>query len=195
MAHIEHVAQHIIDQLGAPFQLGDETAYVSASIGIALYPGDAQLPEQLMRNADQAMYRSKTASRNRLSFFEPGMQEAAMNRLHVTGALRQALHEHQFELYFQPIIELAGGRIAKAEALLRWHRPGIGVVMPEDFIEIAEESGQIVEIGNWVFGQAAQWSQRWSALTGRTFQISVNKSPVQFQGGAHAHRWVDRARS
>jgi diguanylate cyclase (GGDEF)-like protein/PAS domain S-box-containing protein len=192
MAHIEQVAQKIIDRLGEPFQLGNETAYVSASIGIALYPGDADLPEQLMRDADQAMYRSKSAGRNRLSFFEPAMQDAAMNRLRVTGALRQALSKQQLELYFQPVVELDTGRIAKAEALLRWNRPGFGLVMPEDFIDIAEESGQIVEIGDWVFEQAVQRSKCWSEMAGSTFEISINKSPVQFQGPAHTHPWVER---
>jgi predicted signal transduction protein with EAL and GGDEF domain len=192
MAHIEQVAQQIIDQLAEPFLLGDETAYVSASIGIALYPGDADSPEQLMRNADQAMYRSKASGRNQLRFFEPAMQETAMNRLRITGALRRALTQRQLELYFQPIVELGSGRIAKAEALLRWHRPGFGLVLPGDFIESAEESGQIVEIGDWVFEQAVLWTTRWSALSGQTFQISVNKSPVQFQSNLKAHPWVER---
>jgi EAL domain-containing protein (putative c-di-GMP-specific phosphodiesterase class I) len=120
------------------------------------------------------------------------MQEAAMNRLRVTGALRHALPDHQLELYFQPIIELGSGRIVKAEALLRWHRPGLGLVMPADFIGVAEESGQVVEIGNWVFEQAAQWSKCWSALMGRTFQISINKSPVQFQAPLPSHPWAER---
>jgi EAL domain-containing protein (putative c-di-GMP-specific phosphodiesterase class I) len=115
-----------------------------------------------------------------------------MNRLRVTGALRQALSKQQLELYFQPVVELDTGRIAKAEALLRWNRPGFGLVMPEDFIDIAEESGQIVEIGDWVFEQAAQRAKCWSAMAGRTFEISINKSPVQFQVTAQAHPWVER---
>ena len=168
-----------------------EPAYVSASIGIALYPADAELPEALMRNADQAMYRAKAAGRNQLSFFEPAMQEAAMNRLKLASALRQALPERELELYFQPVIDLASGAIAKAEALLRWHRPGLGLAMPTDFIDIAEETGLIHEIGNWVFTEAAQWSKRWSAMLGHPFQISINKSPIQFQG-ARAFDELDR---
>jgi EAL domain-containing protein (putative c-di-GMP-specific phosphodiesterase class I) len=114
-----------------------------------------------------------------------------MNRLRVTSALRQALAEHQLELYFQPIIELGSGRIVKAEALLRWHNPELGLVMPCDFIDIAEESGQIHQIGNWVFEEAAHWSKCWSAMTGSPFQISINKSPLQFQGQQQSHPWVE----
>jgi diguanylate cyclase (GGDEF)-like protein/PAS domain S-box-containing protein len=190
ITHVEQVAQCILEKLSEPFQLENETAYVSASIGIAQYPVDAETPEQLMRHADQAMYRSKAAGRNQLTFFEPAMQEAAMNRLRVTSALRQALAEHQLELYFQPIIELGSGRIVKAEALLRWHSPELGLVMPGDFIDIAEESGQIHQIGNWVFEQAIHWSKCWSAMTGSPFQISINKSPLQFQNQQQSHPWV-----
>jgi diguanylate cyclase (GGDEF)-like protein/PAS domain S-box-containing protein len=189
LAHIEQTTQRILEQLQAPFQLEHEAAYVSASIGIALYPQDADLPDQLMRCADQAMYRSKAAGRNQLSFFEPAMQETAMNRLRVTGALRQATAEQQFELYFQPIIDLGSGRIAKAEALLRWNSPAMGLLMPGDFIDLAEESGQIHEIGNWVFMEAARYCKSWRAMSGGPFQISINKSPIQFQGEQSRH-WV-----
>jgi diguanylate cyclase (GGDEF)-like protein/PAS domain S-box-containing protein len=194
IAHIEQAAQCILDQLAAPFQLEAETAYVSASIGIALCPADAELPDALMRNADQAMYRAKAAGCNQLRFFEPAMQEAAMTRLKLTSALRQALPENQLELHFQPIIDLASGRITKAEALLRWRRPGIGLVMPGAFIDIAEETGLIHEIGNWVFLQAAQRSKCWSTMLGHPFQISINKSPVQFQAHVPAHDWIGHLR-
>ena len=194
IAHVEQSAQRILDQLSAPFQLDEEIAYVSASIGIALYPADAELPDALMRNADQAMYRAKAGGCNQLRFFEPAMQDAAMNRLKVTSALRQALPENQLELYFQPIIELDSGRITKAEALLRWHRPGIGLVMPGEFIDIAEETGLIHAIGNWVFMQAAQWAKCWSTMLGQPFQISINKSPVQFQAQVRSHDWIDHLR-
>ena len=195
LAHIEQGAQQIIDTLAEPFKLESEVAYVSASIGIALYPRDAELPESLMRNADQAMYRAKAEGRNQLSFFEPAMQEAAMSRLKLASALRQALPQNQFSLYFQPVIDLATGAIAKGEALLRWYRPGFdGLAMPTDFIEIAEETGLIHEIGNWVFTEAAQWSKRWGAMLGHPFQVSINKSPIQFQGHVHSMKWIDYLR-
>ncbi|MFD2365573.1 EAL domain-containing protein [Pseudoduganella sp. GCM10020061] len=192
VAHVENTAQRIVDALRVPFTLGIKKVSVSGSIGIALYPGDATTSEELMRNADQAMYRSKGAGRDQLTFFESSMQEAAMRRLKVTDELRDALTGHQMELYFHPIIDAATGRICKAEALLRWHRKGANVALPPEFVEIAEETGMIHDLGNWVFFEAANWSQRWSAMLGRPFQISINKSPVQFQGhGLPAASWVE----
>ncbi|HEX9172319.1 MAG TPA: EAL domain-containing protein, partial [Telluria sp.] len=190
LAHVEQTAQQILDVLRLPVQIGIEQAYVSASIGITLYPGDAQGPEELMRNADHAMYRSKTAGRNQLTFFESAMQVAAMRRLKLTAELRRALAENQLELHFQPILDTRTGAINKAEALLRWHRPGRPLALPDEFVAIAEETGLIHEIGNWVFCQAVACSQRWSAMLGRPFQVSINKSPVQFQPHARPMNWV-----
>jgi diguanylate cyclase (GGDEF)-like protein/PAS domain S-box-containing protein len=189
--HVEQVAQKIIDVLRAPFRIGIEQANISASIGITLYPGDGDHPEQLMRNADHAMYRAKGAGRNRLAFFEPAMQAQAMRRLRLTNELRRALPEHQLDLYFQPIVDIRSGQICKAEALLRWRRPGHDLALPTEFIGIAEDTGMIHEIGNWVFLEAARWSRDWSAMLGRRFQISINKSPVQFQRHTHALDWVE----
>ena len=194
VAHIEQTAQQILDTLAAPFRLDEELAYVSASIGIALYPVDAALPDTLMRNADQAMYRAKAAGRNQLSFFEPAMQAAAMNRLKVTNALRQAVPQHELLLHFQPIVELGSETIVKAEALVRWQRPGEGLTLPGEFIDIAEETGLIHEIGEWVFSEAAQWSKRWSAMLGHPFQVSINQSPLQFRGDHCAMQWIDHLR-
>jgi diguanylate cyclase (GGDEF)-like protein len=190
VAHAEETAQKIIDVLRAPFRLGIEQANISASIGITLYPGDAGQPEELMRNADHAMYRAKAAGRNRLTFFEPAMQVAAMRRLKLTNELRRALGEDQLELHFQPILDLHTGLICKAEALLRWRRPGKELTLPAEFVSIAEETGLIHDIGNWVFFQAANWAQRWGALLGERFQVSINKSPVQFQQHGHAVDWI-----
>ena len=189
-AHIEQTAQAILDVLRQPFQLGIEQAYVSASIGVAVYPDDGAEPEELMRHADQAMYRSKGGGRNQLTFFETGMQEAAMRRLKLSSELRRAQADHQFELHFQPIIDITSGGVCKAEALLRWRRPNGTLALPADFVWIAEETGLIHEIGNWVFREAARWSQRWSAMLGKPFQISINKSPVQFQPHARSMDWI-----
>jgi diguanylate cyclase (GGDEF)-like protein/PAS domain S-box-containing protein len=190
VGHAEQVAQKIIDVLRAPFRIGIEQANISASIGITLYPGDGEHPEELMRNADHAMYRSKGAGRNRLAFFEPAMQAQAMRRLRLTHELRRALPDHQLALYFQPIVDIRSGQICKAEALLRWHRPGHDLALPTEFIGIAEETGLIHDIGNWVFLEAARRARDWSAMLGRRFQISINKSPVQFQRHTHVLDWV-----
>ena len=189
-SHIEQTAQAILDVLRQPFQLGIEQAYVSASIGVAVYPGDGAEPEELMRHADHAMYRSKGAGRNQLTFFEAGMQEAAMRRLTLSSELRHAQADRQLVLHFQPIVDGASGAVCKAEALLRWRRPNGTLALPADFVWIAEETGLIHEIGNWVFCEAARWSQRWSGMLGKPFQVSINKSPVQFQPHARSLNWI-----
>ncbi len=179
--HAEKIAQNIIAKLVEPFVLGNEMAYVSASIGITFYPTDALDVEHLLRNADQAMYVAKNAGRNRFSYFTRSLQEKAQSRLRLLNDLRAALGADQFMLYFQPIVELATGRIVKAEALLRWTHPERGLVSPMDFIPLAEETGLIHDIGDWVFREAARWAKRWIAFGNGSFQVSVNESPSQFQ--------------
>ncbi|MFA6312120.1 MAG: EAL domain-containing protein [Sterolibacterium sp.] len=177
---IERVAQDILQKLSEPFHLGSDLAYISASIGITLYPTDASGIEGLLKNADQAMYATKEQGRNHISYFTPSMQEAAHARMRLTGDLRGALLADQFRVYYQPIVELASGSIHKAEALIRWEHPQRGLVGPIEFIPIAENTGMIVEIGNWVFRQAAGQAARWRATHHAAFQVTINKSPVQF---------------
>ncbi|WP_162256854.1 sensor domain-containing protein [Noviherbaspirillum sp. Root189] len=194
MVHVEDIAQKILDALTEPFRLGKEVAYLSGSIGITMYPADASTPEELVRNADQAMYVAKHAGRNQFSYFTRSMQEEAHHRLRLSGDLRHALNAGQLNVHYQPVVELATGRIAKAEALLRWHHPGLGPVDPSRFIPLAEESGMIHDIGNWVFTQAAACSERWSEILGAPFQIGVNKSPVQFLSQSEDINWASYLR-
>lgn len=187
---VERIARSLVTSLVQPFRLGDEKAYISASIGIALCPIDALDMESLLKHADQAMYVSKNAGRNRFSYFAPAMQEAAQARRRLTNDLRVALEQHQFKVFYQPIIELATGKIYKAEALIRWQHPTRGLVSPAEFIPLAEETGLIIEIGDWVFREAARQAKRWQTLHHADFQISVNKSPVQFRSdGGHSNAW------
>ena len=123
---------------------------------------------------------AKGAGRNRFSFFTPALQEAAQTRVRLAADLRTALADGQFQVVYQPIVELASGTIHKAEALIRWNHPTRGLVSPAVFIPIAESSGLIVGIGEWVFERAAQQVQRWRGSLSPKFQISVNRSPVQF---------------
>jgi len=178
--HVENIAQNIIARLLVPFELGQERAYVSASVGITLYPSDATTAEALVKNADQAMYVAKNGGRNRFSYFTPALQEAAQNRLRLIGDLRAALPGEQFRVVFQPIVELASGRVHKAEALIRWQHPQRGLVSPGLFIPVAEEIGMISPIGDWMFRETARWISQWRKVAGDDFQISVNMSPVQF---------------
>ncbi len=181
---IERVAQDILSKLADPFPLRDEVGYVSASIGVTLYPDDANSVEDLLKNADQAMYAAKAQGRDRCCYFTASMQEIAQERMRVIGDLRIALKERQLRVYFQPIVEISSGRIVKAEALLRWQHPQRGLVTPGEFIALAEESGIIHDIGDWVFTESAGWAKRWRTERNRNFQVSINMSPMQFNKGA-----------
>ncbi len=195
LAHVEMIAQKVIEALASPFQLGNEVVYLSASVGITLYPEDATYPEDLLRNADQAMYTAKNGGRNQFSYFTHSMQQKAHARLRLIGDLRHALSGNQLRVYYQPMIELATGRVTKAEALLRWQHPKLGLIDPPRFIPFAEESGLINEIGEWVFRQAAACSKKWGEQVGAPFQISVNKSPVQFLSRVEESDWPAHLRS
>ena len=179
--HLELVLQKILRSMQALFQIGDEQVFVSASVGITMFPMDATEIEDLYKNADQALYVAKGEGRNRFSFFTPALQEAAQTRVRLASDLRAALNDNQFRVLYQPIVELATGSIRKAEALIRWQHPKRGLVSPAAFIPIAESSGLIVEIGDWVFRQAAAQVQKWRSTLHPDFQISVNRSPVQFR--------------
>lgn len=189
--HIEDIAQKIIKQLFETYHIGGEVVHISGSIGITLYPDDTNDIDALLKGADQAMYAAKKKGRNRFSYFTQSLQDAAQKRLRLKNDLREALSGEQFEVYFQPIVDLHSGHIFKAEALLRWHHPERGMVSPLEFIPVAEETGFINEIGDWVFREAARWGHKWSTYFDGDFQISVNMSPVQFkaEGEAFALEW------
>ncbi|MGZ3241127.1 MAG: bifunctional diguanylate cyclase/phosphodiesterase, partial [Burkholderiaceae bacterium] len=173
-ARVERIAQEILRKLSAPFNLGNEIAYVTTSIGITLYPQDADSMDILIRHADQSMYVAKNQGRNRYRFFTHAMQDAVETKTRVANDLRAALSGDQFRIYYQPIVDLVTGEIPKAEALIRWQHPMRGLVNPIDFISVAEETGMIVGIGDWVFGEAARQCARWRELYQKKFQISVN---------------------
>lgn len=189
-AHIEHIANTIIQKLAEPFNLGEEHAYVSGSIGITLYPSDAQASSELLKHADQAMYVAKSLGKNRFAYFTPELQEAAVERMKLMGELRKALPNGELSLVFQPIVSVSTGAISKAEALLRWNNPRRGSVSPTEFIPLAEETGLIHEIGNWVFREAANWAKRWQSYR-EDFQVSINVSPVQLMGQSSGRSCLD----
>jgi diguanylate cyclase (GGDEF)-like protein/PAS domain S-box-containing protein len=190
---LEHILQKLLHSLATVFQLGDEQVFVSASIGITMYPADAAEVENLLKNADQALYVAKGAGRNRYSYFTPALQEAAQTRVRLVNDLRSGLADKQFRVVYQPIVELASGSIHKAEALIRWQHPTRGLVNPAAFISVAEASGLIIDIGDWVFQQAAQQVQKWRSTLAPNFQISINKSPVQFHQSGQVHEpWAKR---
>lgn len=187
----ERIAQNILDKFTEPFHLGGELVYITTSIGISVFPMDGLEVEVLLKSADQAMYAAKEAGRNRYHYFTSSMQDAALTRMHVSTDLRTAVSANQFKLYYQPIIELGTGNIHKAEALIRWQHPVRGLVSPLEFIPIAEDTGMINEIGDWVFSEAVTQVSKWR-LHHPDFQISINRSPVQFKSSSRHHlNWIN----
>jgi diguanylate cyclase (GGDEF)-like protein/PAS domain S-box-containing protein len=188
---VTRIAQEILKRMEEPFKLGDNKAYISASIGATLYPNDGATVEALLKNADQAMYAAKQQGRNRFNYFAPFMQEAMQVRVMLTNELREALDQEQLRVVYQPIIELSTGEIRKAEALVRWQHPSRGLLNPAEFIGIAEATGLIVRIGDWIFHQAAQEAKRLRQTVRNDFQICVNKSALQFrEDGSHYRDWL-----
>ncbi|MEX2475988.1 putative bifunctional diguanylate cyclase/phosphodiesterase [Marinobacter sp.] len=181
---IENIAGAILEELTKPFQLGDEEVTISGSIGVTLFPEDATTPQQLLSNADQAMYYAKYSGRNQIFLYTDVAQRSRTDRQLMISELRAAPTSDQLRLYYQPIIDLTDGRIAKAEVLLRWQHPRRGLLLPADFLGLAEETGIMCSLENWVFAQAALSTDQWSALAGdEAFQITINTSPLQFMHG------------
>jgi diguanylate cyclase (GGDEF)-like protein/PAS domain S-box-containing protein len=192
LKNIEIVAQRVLNSLTEAFQLTHEKAFVSASIGIAIYPDDSESIDNLIRNVDQAMYASKKRGGNCFTYFTQKMQENALNRLKLSTDLRAALPQNQLFLVYQPIVELQTGKIFKAEVLLRWQHPERGLVPPSEFIPIAEDTRLINEIGNWVFKVAIQQCLDWRKRINHNFQVAVNKSAIQFmQTDSKNQHWTE----
>lgn len=189
---IEFITQQIRSALKQPFQSLNESIYISSSIGIAFFPDDAKSADTLIQCAGHALSSAKAQGGNRRNYYTALMQESAQNKRVLVKELRHSLAAHQLSVYYQPIVNLSNGAIYKAEALLRWQHPSKGFISPADFIPIAEETGLIIEIGDWVFRQAVKQVKSWRGSIHPEFQISVNKSPVQFRKeGNSLYEWFD----
>lgn len=177
------VAQKLIDALSEPFIIKGHEVFVGTSIGIAVYPGSADNPEALLKCADLAMYQAKAQGRNNFQFFTSQMQYRVTQALELENRLRHALDRQELFLHYQPQVDIASGRIIGLEALLRWRPEGREVVLPGQFIAIAEETGLIVPIGEWVLRNACTQIQRWhaSGLLAPTVSVSVNLSVRQLE--------------
>ncbi len=192
---VQRVCQQLLETLSQPFHLGHEKVYMTASIGVSFYPGDATDIELLQRNADQAMYAAKGQGRNRYQFFTPELQARALRKRKMISDLRDAMQGAQFEVYYQPIVNLNDDSLMRAEALLRWHHPDSGMISPAVFVPIAEETGMICEIGNWVFYQACKQICSWRDTFGSHFQVSINTSPLQWiDETAAMNQWFEHMR-
>ena len=175
------VAQRIQDELSQPFVLHKNSAFATSSIGIALSSSGYDKPEDILRDADTAMYRAKENGKARYEVFDHGMHARAVSRLQLESDLRQAVENKEFCVFYQPIVSLQTGRLAGFEALVRWNHPRRGLVSPADFIPVAEETGLIVPIGEWVLGEACAKVREWQTAspTHRSLSLSVNLSGRQ----------------
>jgi diguanylate cyclase (GGDEF)-like protein len=177
------VARKIIDSVAQPYQIEQHQLTVTPSMGISLYPQDGRDFESLLKHADTAMYRAKESGRNAYQFFASEMNVAALERLVLENSMRQALERGEFVLHYQPQIDVASGSIVGAEALIRWKHPEIGMVSPGRFIPVAEVSGLIGPIGEWVLREACRQNHAWQTDGLPPICIAVNISSVQFRGG------------
>ncbi len=184
VAHVDdvsRVAQKIIDSFTPPFQIAGREMFISTSIGITLYPLDDSGIENLMRNADAAMYHAKEMGRNTFQFYTAELNRRTAKRMALETALRHALERDELLLHFQPQVNLKTGKIVGAEALLRWRHPEMGLIPPLDFIPLAEETGLIIPIGEWVLRTACRQAQAWCEAGFHDFQVAVNLSGRQLQ--------------
>jgi diguanylate cyclase (GGDEF)-like protein/PAS domain S-box-containing protein len=183
-----HIAEKVIAGMSVPFEIGEHLLNVGASIGISVYPQDGEDGATLLRNADIAMYAGKEAGRNTFRFFDPAMNERAQKRLHLEGALRRAISGNEFELFYQPKICLIDSRYCGMEALIRWRDPELGMISPLDFIPLAEETGLIEPIGNWVLETACAQMRRWADAGRIAGPVAVNVSARQLSDPDFASR-------
>jgi diguanylate cyclase (GGDEF)-like protein/PAS domain S-box-containing protein len=179
--HASRLAEKVLQALEHPFKVEGESVYVTASVGMALYPEDGEESDALMRNADTAMYRAKEAGRNNYQLCTPGMNTRALERMSLESGLRRALERDEFILHYQPIVDLASGRWVGTEALVRWQHPQRGLVPPDTFIPLAEESRLILPLGDWVMQAACDQLRRWRDEGLDHLRMSVNLSMRQLQ--------------
>jgi diguanylate cyclase (GGDEF)-like protein len=178
-SHATDVAQRLLHVIEQPFLLDGEEQYLSASIGISLAGPGTERPEALLRDADAAMYRAKERGKGRWELFDEVMRATALERLEIENALHRAVDRGELRVHYQPVISLREQRCTGAEALIRWAHPERGLLTPKQFIDLAEESGLIVPVGQWVIEEACRRSRQWRAVYGPSFVVSVNLSGRQ----------------
>jgi diguanylate cyclase (GGDEF)-like protein/PAS domain S-box-containing protein len=177
--HAAHVAATIRQAIGQPYVIAEHELHVSASIGVSIFPSDGDDIDTLVKNADIAMYHAKQGGRNNFRFFSAEMNERIVERASFEHGLRRALAEGQFELAFEPELDIATGALVAAEALIRWRHPELGLLLPGRFLGVAEEAGLMIPIGNWVLREACRQARRWAAA-GHPMAVAVNLSLAQF---------------
>ena len=186
------VASKLLDEIRQPSRIEGHEIHISGSVGISLFPDDAEDVESLLKNADMAMYRAKELGKNAYQIFSADLAEHGTAARLLENALRSAVVRSEFELYYQPKIDMRSNRITGAEALLRWHHPTRGTVMPGEFIHLAEETGLVHEIGNWVLDAAFSQARRWHEAGFTDLRLAVNLAAGQFRASNLADRIRDR---
>jgi diguanylate cyclase len=179
----ERIAQRAIESLKTPMRISNVDLHVSTSIGIAFYPADGTSAENLVARADAAMYCAKQQGRNSLQFFAPGMDTHTRDRVKLESDLHAALAAQQFELHYQPKVDTATDSFHSAEALIRWRHPERGIIMPEEFIPLAEECGLITAIGEWVLREACRQCRSWQRAGLPSVRVAINVTATQFRQG------------
>jgi diguanylate cyclase (GGDEF)-like protein/PAS domain S-box-containing protein len=187
LSRLDDIAQNVLSTMAEPFLLNGKQVFIFSSIGIAVYPEHANSVSDLIRCADQAMYASINKGGNCITYFTAEMQEKVNKRMRLTNDLRVALSKNELFIEYQPIIALSTETVCKAEALLRWRHPERGLISPVEFIPIAESTKLINEIGSWVLAESLKQCIAWRKSINAEFQISVNKSPVQFSDTRSEH--------
>lgn len=182
----EKVAQQIIHLLSQPFAIDGHELRVGCSIGIAMYPQDGEDPITLMKNADTAMYRAKELGKNGYQFYKAEMNDTVIQKLVMEEWLNKALEQEEFVLYYQPQVDIFTARMNGMEALIRWNHPRLGFISPGEFIPLAEETGLIIPIGQWVLRTACKQNKAWQLAGFPPLKMAVNISPIQF----HQHDFV-----
>jgi diguanylate cyclase (GGDEF)-like protein/PAS domain S-box-containing protein len=178
---VDLIAEKVLGSLARPFDIDGQDVFVTASVGISMYPRDGDHGEILLRYADMAMYRVKEHGRNSVRQFMPEMGVTAISRMNMEGSMRRGLERGEFKLHYQPKIELATQRIVGVEALVRWQHPQIGLIHPIEFIPLAEESGLILPLGEWVLAEACRQQVAWKDQGLDGLRVAINMSPRQFR--------------
>ena len=183
VASLRLMAQRVLVALADPFNVNGREAVVSGSVGVAVYPADGNDFDALLNNAEAAMYKAKESGRRCVRFFTEEMNQGARDRMALLGGLSRAVERGELRLHYQPLVNLSTSEIIGAEALVRWERPGFGLLPPMSFIPVAESTGLIVDIGDWVLNEACSQQRRWTNVGLGHLQMAVNVSALQFRQG------------